>query len=137
MATWTRLDPTTEQSHAWWSHGLCLYCGSLTSREDDAHGRCYCRHCSSCTSDWKAATVTEMDEGRPHREECPECVAANGPWNVEWNDGARWRRFQGPLSDFEAASRLLRHVAGPYPARIVGPTGDRVIEIRPNERAAS
>lgn len=85
MGTWARLDPTAEQSHAWWAHGLCLYCGSLTSREDDAHGRCYCRRCDSCSSDWKATAVTEMDEGRPHREECPECVEANA--EEERDDG--------------------------------------------------
>lgn len=74
MSTWERLNPTAEQSHAWWVSGRCLFCGSVTTREEDANGLCYCRACDSCTSTWRADTAADMDEGKPHREDCPECV---------------------------------------------------------------
>lgn len=72
---WERIEPTAEQSWAWDSAGWCPFCGSATTADEDAYGLCYCRDCDSCSSYWRTDTAKEMDEGRPHRETCPECIA--------------------------------------------------------------
>lgn len=73
MATWAYLDPTAEQCWAWSSAYRCPFCGSDVPMKDS--GKCYCRDCDSCTQHWKTDTLADMDEGRPRRESCPECVA--------------------------------------------------------------
>lgn len=51
--------------------GGCGNCG-LAHRGDD----CRARFCDSCTAVWLADRPTGSDDGRPHKEDCPDCVAS-------------------------------------------------------------
>jgi hypothetical protein len=74
---WHFINPTAMQQWAWTSAYLCPHCGTAPPPGEYCGGGCYCRRCDSCTQDWVDVTLAEGDEGRPQRQDCPECVEAN------------------------------------------------------------
>lgn len=64
------LDPTSTEAYHWYNAGRCVWCGSTTCGGD----RCRLRHCESCTRNWVASTLADVDDGHVlTREYCPPC----------------------------------------------------------------
>ena len=62
------LDPTADEIYLNQRADLCPWDGSEVTEEG-----CYCRRCPDCSEYFMDRLRKDYDDGRPARQQCPDC----------------------------------------------------------------